>query len=235
MKILRLIVFFAILFILFRFVFVFRKLECRLDGATLESGVCERLEQRFRNRSLFFTDLENDQIWDELLADQQYSQAYQYQKISKSLFGQVQLLLLAKLPDYRLIVGQEKYLLNQNNKLRNNQDNLLMTSINFLADELIIDRGYLQEAKHQKFLSLSQALSNYQIVTNKIIWLSDQEIQLFLNLPSTNNELVVIIDGEQDFVYQMQRLSLVLTQNDLSAIIADKKNLDMRFNLPVLQ
>lgn len=229
MKILRFIIFFIVLFISFRFIFIFKKINCSVENAFLESGICERINDHFKNKSLFFTDFENDQIWDDLLADQQYGQVYQYQKINKSLFGEADLVLLAKLPDYRLIIGQDRYLLNQNNKLKNDQDKLVLPSIEFMGDSSLNEHGYLQETYHQKFLSLSQALKANQIETTKIIWQSDQEIRIF------TKEIEVIIDDSSDFNYQMERLSLILKQEDIQEVLLGKKLLDMRFNLPVLK
>ncbi len=229
MKILRFFIFFVILFLLFKFVFILRKINCFIENASIESGVCEKISARFKGKSLFFTDFENDQIWEDLLATEQYGQVYQYQKINKTLSGNINLSLLAKLPDYRLIVGQDRYLLNQNNKLKNDQDRLNLPTIEFMGDPSLVSRGYLDDAYHQKFLSLSQALKKHQIETNKIVWQNNQEIHIFLK------EIEVILDDSKDFDYQMERLSLVLKQEEIKNILATKKILDMRFNLPVLK
>lgn len=229
MKILRFVIFFIILFLLFRFVFVLKKVNCVSENNSLENGVCERLEQNFKGKSLFFTDFENEEIWDELIVDQQYSQVYQYQQIKKHISGKVDLFILAKLPDYRLIVGQERYLLNHGNKLKNDQDRLSLPSIEFLEDFSLIEHGYLEESYHQKFLSLSQALKKYGIETNKIVWQNNQEIHVFLE------EIEVIMDDAKEFDYQIERLSSVLKEEELKDILPSKKILDMRFNLPVLR
>ncbi len=229
MKILRLIIFFVVLVVFFNFVFVFKKIDCEAEGVLIESGVCESINQNFKGRSLFFTDLENDEIWNELLISQQYSQVYQFKKIKKSLSGEVKLLLLTKLPDYRLIIGQDRYLINQNNKLKDNQEKLLLPSIEYLGDQNIREHEYLRDDYHQKFLALSKALKKYDINTNKIVWQSDQEIHLFLK------ETEVIIDDLKDFDFQIERLSVVLKEDKLQAVLPNKKVLDMRFNLPVLK
>lgn len=229
MKILRFVIFFVILLLLFRFVFVARDINCFAENSSLENGVCERLNQSLHGKSLFFTDFENETIWDDLMADQQYGQVYQYQKIKKHMSGKVDLFLLAKLPDYRLIVGQDRYLLNQSNKLKDNQDRLSLPSIEYLGDVSLIEHGYLEESYHQKFLSLSQALSKYQIATEKIVWQNDQEIHILLK------EIEVLMDDSKEFDYQIERLSLILKEEELKDVLPTKKILDMRFNLPVLR
>lgn len=229
MKVLRLAIFFILILLLFRFAFVFRKITCQSDSASIENGVCDLIDSHFRGKSLFFTDFENDQIWDDLLITEQYNQVYQYQKISKSISGEAELFLVAKLPDYRLIIGQERYLLNQNNRLKNDQDRLILPSIEFTGDPSIKDGGYLEEDYHQKFLALSRALLEYQIETQKIIWQNDQEIHLMLK------EIEVIIDDLKDFNQQIERLSLVLKEEKLKEVLPSKRILDMRFNLPVLK
>lgn len=229
MKILKFVFFLIVLLLLFRFVFVFRQIDCFSTDVTLESGVCEKINDHFKNKSLFFTDFENDQVWDELIAVQEYSQVYQYQEINKSLLGKAKLYLIAKKPDYRLLIGQDKYVLNQSNKLKNNQENLTLPTIELIGDQNVINHGYLSEDQHSKFLSLSQALQKYEIKTERILWQNEQEIHLFLA------EIEVVLDVNKDFNYQMERLSLVLKQDDIKAVLSTKKLLDMRFNLPVLK
>lgn len=229
MKIWPFIVFFTLLIIIFRFIFVFKNIECQLDDASLENGVCDRINDRFLGKSLLFTDLENDQIWDELLAHQEYGQVYQFEKISKSLSGQAKLWLAAKLPDYRLVIGSDRYLLNQNNKLKNDQERLILPTIELIDNPSVNEHGYLQESYHQKFLKLSQALKENQIKVNGIKWVSDKEIHFFLE------QIEVLIDDEKDFNLQMERLALILKEEDLKMILPTKKILDMRFNLPVLK
>lgn len=229
MKILRLIVYLAVLFLLFRFVFVFRQINCLSEGNTLEPGVCEVINDRLRGKSIFFTDLENELIWEDLLSNQQFSQAYQYQKIKKSVTGKTELWLITKLPDYRLILGSEQYLLNQSNKLKDNQDRLILPSIEFMGDPNINQHGYLEENYHKQFLVLSRALSDQQIVSKRIVWQNDLEIYLYLD------EIEVIMDNTKDFAYQIERLALILNEEELKAILPTKKILDLRFNLPVLK
>jgi len=228
-KILRFIIFLLILFLLFRFIFVFKKINCLSDNNNLELGVCELINDRLKGKSLFFTDLENEFVWEELLSNQQFGQVYQYQKIKKSMTGEVQLSLIAKLPDYRLIIGSEQYLLNRNNKLKDNQERLILPSIEFMGDPNIRQHGYLEENYHQQFLALSQALNKQQIVSKRIVWQNDLEIYIYLD------QIDVVMDNTKDFNYQIERLALILKEEELKSILPAKKILDMRFNLPVLK
>lgn len=229
MKALRLIIFLLILFLLFRFVFVFKQINCFSENNILEDGVCKIINDNLRGKSVFFTDLENELVWQELLANQQFSQVYQYQKIEKSIIGNADLWLLTKLPDYRLILGSEQFLLNQSNKLKDNQDRLILPSIEFLGDPSINQHGYLEESYHQQFLTLSRALSEQQIISKKVVWQNDLEIHIYLD------EIEVIMDNTKDFDYQIERLALILKEEQLQNILPTKKILDMRFNLPVLK
>lgn len=229
MKVFRLIVFLLILFLLFRFVFVFKHINCFSENNILEDGVCEVINDNLKGKSIFFTDLENEPVWQELLANQQFSQVYQFQKIKKSIVGNADLWLLTKLPDYRLILHSEQFLLNQNNKLKDNQERLSLPSIEFLGDSNIVQHGYLEESYHQQFLALSRALNKQQIVSKKIVWQSDLEISIYLE------EIEVLMDNTKDFDYQIERLALILKEKQLKNILPTKKILDMRFNLPVLK
>ena len=228
MKILPFFVFGLVFTLLLNFIFVFKKINCTVAQVALEAGVCEQINQHFRGKSLFFTDLENDPFWDSLLADQNYSQVYQYAEIKKSLSGEADLLLMAKLPDYRLIIGQERYLLNQNNKLKNDQASLVLPSIEFMG-ELSLDGAYLDEVYHHKFLTLALALNQQQLVPEQIVWQNDQEIHLFLP------EIEVLLDDQKDFAYQIERLAVILKQEESRILLPSKNLLDMRFNLPALK
>lgn len=229
MKALRLIIFLFILFVLFRFVFVFKQIDCFSENNVLEDGVCQVINDNLKGKSIFFTDLENELVWQELLASQQFSQVYQYQEIKKSITGKADLWLLTKLPDYRLILGSEQFLLNQSNKLKDNQDRLILPSIEFLGATDINQHGYLEENYHQQFLNLSRALRDQEIVSQKIVWRSDLEIYIYLE------ETEVLMDNTKDFAYQIERLALILREKELEKILPTKKILDMRFNLPVLK
>lgn len=229
MKALTLVIFLFILFLSFRFVFVFKKIDCFSENNILEDGVCEIINDKLKGKSIFFTDLENELIWQELLANQRFSQVYQYQKIEKFIIGNAKLWLLTKLPDYRLVLDSEQFLLNQSNKLKDNQDRLILPSIEFLGDPNINQHGYLEEDYHQQFLNLSRALSEQQIVSKKIVWQSDLEIYIYLD------ETEVLMDNTKDFDYQIERLALILKEEKLKDVLPTKKILDMRFNLPVLK
>lgn len=229
MKVLRLIIFLLVIFLLFRFVFVFKQINCFSENNILEDGVCEIINENFKGKSIFFSDVENDLVWQELLTNQQFSQVYQYQKIKKSVVGSADLWLLTKLPDYRLVLGSEQFLLNQSNKLKDNQDRLILPSIEFLGDPNINQHGYLEENYHQQFLTLSRALSEKQIVSKKIVWRSDLEIYIYLD------EIEILMDNTKGFDYQIERLALILKEEQLKNILPTKKILDMRFNLPVLK
>lgn len=229
MKIWHFLLFFLVTFLLLRFVFVFKKADCVVENISLEAGVCQRLNDYFKGKSLFFTDFENAEIWDELMSDQQFGQSYQYQDIKKNISGNVELLLVAKVPDYRIIIGDQRYLINQNDRLKNDQSNLTLPTIEFLDDKEILSQGRIDEEYHQKFLSLSVALQKYKVETQKIVWQNDQEIHLVLK------DIDVILDDGKDFDYQIERLSLVLKQDSLKEELQSKNILDMRFNLPVLK
>jgi hypothetical protein len=98
-----------------------------------------------------------------------------------------------------------------------------------MGDPNIKQNGYLEENYHQQFLNLSQALSKQQISSKQIVWQNDTEIRIELD------DLQVIIDNSKDFTYQIERLALILQEEELKEVLPGKKVLDMRFNLPVLR
>ena len=229
MKIIHLLILTIFLGLLFRFVLVARHVECFLPGATLEAGVCEKINTALKGSSLFFTDWEQSPVWENLLDSQEYSQAYQYQDISKSLSGLVTLTLVAKMPDYRLVTSQGSYLLNQSNKLRNDRADLSLLSIQAELSPQSLTAGYLDDKLHQQFFLLAQALNQYGFTNSQVEWLSDQEIKIKIN------NLVILLDNQEDFVYQVDRLRAILDDQEFKALLGTGRVLDLRFNLPVLK
>lgn len=212
-------------------VFVVRNVQCTIQQAVVEQGVCEQLADYFVGKSLFITDFENAPIWTELLTHQEYSQAYQYIGVRKSLSGQVTLYLVSKKPDYRLVIGEQRFLLNQHNKLRNDQSSLTIPTIQVHAisyDDLQ-NQGYLHQEWHQKFLGLARALEAQQFSTAMVDWLSDQEIQLHVA------DLLILLDTEKDFSWQIERLKAIFEDEALKETLQTGNQLDLRFNLPVLK
>ncbi len=224
---------FFILLLLFvlslKFVFVVRQVDCLLQGVSLEEGVCQQINKHFLGKSLFLTDFENASIWNELLGSERYSQAYQYQTVNKSLGGQIELTLVAKLPDYRLQSSQGSFLLNHSNKLRNDRADLSLPTIEAELEPVILANGYLGEDLHEHFFALSKALHLYGFDDSQVKWLSEQEIQL-----RTAN-LLVLLDSSKDYEYQIERLHAILSDRELAATLAAGQVLDLRFNLPVLK
>jgi hypothetical protein len=228
-KIIHLIILAILLVLAMRFIFVVRRVECVLSGVNLETGVCERINSFFKGSSLFFTDFENALIWEDLLGNQEYSQAYQYQAISKSLSGVVTLTLVAKMPDYRLVTSQGSFLLNQSNKLRNDRADLSLLSIEVELEEQVLKQGYLESDSHQQFFALAEALNQFGFSNSRVKWFSNQEIQI------ETDGLLVLLDTTKDFVYQVERLRVILDDQKTSALPNSAKILDLRFNLPVLK
>lgn len=217
--------FFVLLLLFFARV---RQLTCVADDGVLESGVCDDLSQHFTHRSLFFTDFTADQVWDEFLLNPKYSQSYQYQRMQKFLDGRLVLHLSVKGPDYRLRIGDENFLLNQSNRLRQDQAELVLTTIQFEAGA-IIKNAELDLAYHQKFLQLQQALSRHNLTGILVVWRSDLEICLQVD------GLCALIDSEADFDYQVWRLKQVLEDANLQVSLDEYPILDLRFRQPVLK
>lgn len=229
MKIVNIAILALILFILIRFVFVVREINCVLPYGILEDGVCDKINNHFKGNSLIFTDFENASIWDELLVSQEYGQAYQYQSIVRSLSGEVDLILLAKLPDYRLVANSESYLLNNSSKLRNDQADLQLPTIEASIEPAKLEKGYLDDTTHKQFFSLAEAMREHGFSDNKVKWLNDEEINVQVG------NITVILDNTKNFNYQLERLRVILNDQELKETLQIAHTLDLRFNLPVLK
>jgi hypothetical protein len=219
---------FAVSLLLFLFFNRVTNLSCVADDGFLEDGVCNDLRRHFLGRSLFLTDFTADQVWDEFLFNSSYGQSYQFNDLEKFLDGRLILHLSVKGPDYRLRFGEENFLLNQSNRLRQDQPELSLTTIQFLAGE-IIKNGEVDFAYHQQFLKLQQALLRYDLSKVLVIWRLDTEICLQVD------QLCALIDTQADFDYQVWRLKQVLGDSNLQTALDEYRVLDLRFRQPVFK
>ena len=224
--------------LLSRLLFSVRQLNCQLEPEQggIES-VCQFLEAKFSGRSLFFYRFENDAVWDELLEKSDYSQVYQLESYTKTLPSKLNLKLLASLPDYRLQYldeeGQEqKFLINQNNKLKNDHPDLDILTIVYLGEEEIVDEAqlFLNESAHQKFLALARAIEQFDIPAEDLVWQNDSLLKL-----NIGKSWLVLLDSETNFSKAMQALGFLLKDEESLEKVHGHQYLDLRFRLPVLR
>lgn len=232
MKLGRFLIFSLGLGLLLFFAFPIRQVDCQLNEAALETGVCAEIQQRFLGRSFFFTNIGEDEIWQQLLLDEKYSQNYQLQSLNKTLPGKISLLLSSQLPDYRLRLSDgSSYLLTESNKLKTDRTGLELVEITYLPTEEITRHGYLDNYMQEQFLSLVRAINQAKVPVQNISWRSDQQIELELS----GRSLTVILDNSANFAWQIKRLALILADETVSETLSGKSQLDLRFNLPVLR
>ena len=229
MKIIKTILFFLVFFIILRFLFLVKIVDCQIDDGFLEPGICNRIESSWKKKSLFFTDFVEDQVWSDLAISQEYGQSYQIQDLDRVLPNKLIIKLSRRLPSYRLKISDQSYLLSQNNILKQDQADLDVLTIETELIDLI-DKNTLKESYHQKFSSFVSAINDKQIEVKRIVWKDKTEIIL-----ETKNYLKVILDEEEDFNYQMKRLAAVLNDPSLEETLKENKYLDLRFKLPVLK
>jgi len=177
---------------------------------------------------LFFTDFFEDEIWLDLAASESYGQSYQLESIRRILPNRLSIKITRRLPNYRLQLGDEKYLLAQSNILKQNQEDLDLITIETAISDLI-DKKYLKDSYHQKFSSLVQAINDNDINLDRIVWNDKTEIILKID------NLEVVLDETEDFSYQMKRLATILEDHSLQEDLKSKRHLDLRFKLPVLK
>jgi len=201
------------------------------------NGVCQELEREFIGRSLLFSDLANDSIWQKLLERRDYQESYYLLKVSRRLPNQIHLILKSKPPDYRLIFknaqGEEKiFIINQNNRLREDQPDLSVLNIIYQGDEQIVDdfSRYLFDNYYLLFSSWQLAIEQWQIPVKEIIWQSNEQIRLDLG-----KSYLVVLDLELDFSKKMAVLAAILADENALEKIKGHQFLDLRFNLPVIR
>lgn len=212
------------------FLFQIRQLRCEIKDGYLEDGVCQEIQSYFQGKSLFFTDFANASIWQQLAEQERYRQSYQLLAVQKKLFQQVTLQISSQLPAYRLVtVNNEQFVVGENNKVKTDQENLPLITIQYLDSTPLVEHGYVKADQHQAFLALVTAMKQFSIQATQVKWLNDQEIQI----PIGNITVFVVDDG--NFALQMQKLALVLDDETVKNELSTKHTLDLRFQLPVLK
>lgn len=216
-----------------------RRVECYQVASNKQElgSLCQKLSENFSGKSLIFFNFFDAEIWQELAQSADYQELYHLSSLEKKAPGTLILNLDSKLPDYRLIVIDEKkeeqsFILNQNNHLKKDQGQEALFEIIYQGQEEILSKNkrYLEEDYHQFFLTLKNNLDDYQINAKRLFWQKDSLLELDLG-----KSWLIILDKDVNLKETMQDLSVILLDEEVLIEIERQGFLDMRFNLPVIR
>lgn len=212
--------------------FIVQEVQC-YRNQELAAHLCQQYDQ-FKGLSLFFTDFTNQPLIQQNLYDQENNNFYQVVKIEKRLPHQLILYLDKDEVSYRLILPDNHYyLINQQSLVKKNDPNIQVKSIQIDSSDQLIE----ENTAHKKQVSSSQHLYFIKLLKNlkkiqyrQIKYKSQSRIEVILD-----EHLIALFDQTTSIALSVRKLELILKHLDLKTIDQSIKEIDLRFNYPVLR
>ena len=203
-----------------------QRVSCRTNnGQTADQSlVCDQLQQLVGTR-LLMRDFFRDQQVAELLFVPSTQESYDIQEISKSLSGEVSLVLAARPPLYRTLQAGEPVMITESGGVRQNNSQVklpLVTDQRPATEQQLVAHDFLAG-----FLS---SLPDSANLISEIIIIDDQRVEV-----SVNDFPTVLVELRQEPTQAARRLEIVLRQGDPESIDLALQELDLRFELPVFR
>lgn len=204
-----------------------RQVECALNDQKLsiDTPVCHQL-QALKGSRLLLRDFGQDPRVTPLLYVEQTKEIFPIQKTEQSLAGTVVFFLSDQPPLYRIQENGQVSLVTQAGELRDNNDQVTAPTV--FDPALVYQR---QSATVHTFLSeFLLGLGEQQSKVTQITLVSEERIEV-----RTPGFPIVLLELKQDPRRAAARLALLLTQLNPSSIDLAARELDLRFELPVLR
>lgn len=220
----------------FGFLFRVKKISCQIINQSQQKAneLCSKLVT-LNNKSLFFFDFENDGLVQEALFNEETQEAFFVKEISKSLPGGVNYVFTTKPPLYRLVYGDEKWLITMEGNLIKDDERISVIEVILADKSLLFDEGGEFYSHREKFIrQLLEPLQQQPDleIENMVVDSLERVVLNIKNLPS------VILDFSQNGVEQSKRLEIILQDLDQfkdGEKQLDIREIDLRFELPVLR
>jgi hypothetical protein len=190
-----------------------------------QNAVCRQLQQ-LRGSPLLFRDFEHDSQTAGFLYLHNSKEAFDLQKVTKSLTGQITFFLTDQPPLFRIEQGSTLYLVTASGFLRENNAEL---KVPLVSDP---DQFYQDRLEQINFFLISflQQLPDQRSQIEQIRLISPQRIELV-----TAHFPIIIVELAQEPQQLARRFKLILTKLKPNEIDLNLQEIDLRFNLPVLR
>jgi hypothetical protein len=203
-----------------------RQVDCLLDSQPMDKqfGVCAQL-QRLLGSRLLLRDFYHDQMTTELLYLTELKESFDLVSLQKSLIGTITFSLSAKPPLYRLERVGQTVLVTESGSLRENNDQI--------TAPLVVDSTGLYDSESTSHLFLAQFLVNLGEQRTKISRIELKAIdRIEVEIPSFP---LILLELAQDPRLTAARLVVILKELTPREIDLSIRELDLRFDLPVLR
>jgi hypothetical protein len=207
--------------------FVIKTIDC-IDIQTKQVFGCNHFVE-LKEKSLFFTDFERQSSFKQVVyAD---TKIYQVVSFKKELPGKLLIILSEKQLAYRIkIEDQDSYLVNIEGQIKEDDSNLELAEVSILSswDSQVLADGKLDSRLDQFIQALLESLEKIDYV--KVDFVNQAEIKIYLK-----GSKVAVLDYDADPQLAMIRLEMVLAEVDFESFETEIKEIDLRFNMPVLR
>ncbi|HCR81115.1 MAG: hypothetical protein UY13_C0002G0366 [Candidatus Pacebacteria bacterium GW2011_GWB1_47_8] len=202
-----------------------RRVECVVNDQTVNDDfrVCARLQAVIGTR-LLFRDFYQDEMIASLLYEPETKETFTLIRLEKSLAGRVTFYLSDQPPLFRIQQGEKLGLVSASGVFRENNEQVRVP--------LIVDQAqlYEQPATHQFLTEFLNALGENRSLVTQITLVSVERIEVRIpGFPLVVGEL------QQDPKLAAARLVIIIKQLRPREIDVAIRELDLRFELPVLR
>lgn len=198
-----------------------KKVECVVDGKAADD-FCNNL-QFFKGKSLFFVDFLNDESLSNLLSSSDQIYSYYVDDIEKNMSGTLMVKLTRQEPLYRLVKGDESYLVSEDGKFKKDLPDLKATKVTTGPD-------WKEEWTHGFISSLVIESRKHNIFFKEINLKSLSEVVLI-----TDKNRKLILEKNNEVEREVERMALLLNNLNLESFEKNIREIDMRFDFPVLR
>ena len=216
---------FIIFFLVVGFSFKINVVHCRISGASCSSEFYKKLEV-LKGKSLFFVNFNK-----ELTAKEFKSEPILLENYQKQFPETVILNFNEEKAFYQLNFGENHYFVSEfGNILQTDQEKENLTQVNWedRTDNLVANRSIDQD-QHLKIAKIINRISESKMEINNIDWENEGEIIIRIK-----DSPKIIIDVEA-IDTKINTLGLLLGSKEIKDYHEPIKEIDLRFNLPVLR
>ncbi|MEA2056262.1 MAG: hypothetical protein U9O78_00895 [Patescibacteria group bacterium] len=202
-------------------------ITCLVEGKS-QADICQQLDS-IKNKSLFFFNFDQADFRKKILKNEK-GQSFAVLNVEKKLPNKLIIHFDQQDPSYRLLIGNDVYLVNQSNYVSQNDE--------YFKDLVLVE---LVENSVNKVTSPKIDSNFNQLMIKLIVELQKLEIEpqlIKINGPESivklNNNFIFLFDcNEYEPLILAQKIKLIFANLDISQF-EQIESIDLRFNLPVV-
>ena len=205
--------------------FVITKIICEFEGSPGKSIDCNNKD--LLGKSLFFTNLDNSSeitVSNETDIEKLFIKSFQ-KKLPDTLIFTVS----PRPPLYRFVEKDRAFFVETDGDIRQDSSGIEITTVYSQLDKVVSSDEFMVEEIHQLLSELIWALIEKKIQVKKIDYYDQNAVVVDLE------KYRAIFHGDGSISNQVLALSEILNNVDVGSIDASIKEIDLRFDMPVMR